>query len=169
MAFNDKKLVYALRHSPQTFGLQLDSEGWADLQAFLNAMGITRDKLDSIIANMDKKRLEIAGDKIRAFYGHSFPNKVQKIESQPPDILYHGTSSFVAHVIGKEGIKPMDRQYVHLSTKPQTAEIVGKRRDNNPVILKINAKKAFQDGIKFYFGNEDVWLADFIPPEYISN
>jgi putative RNA 2'-phosphotransferase len=167
MAFNDRKLVYALRHSPQTFGLQLDGEGWADLQAFLSAMGITREKLDSIIANMDKKRLEIKDGKIRAFYGHSFPSKVQKTESQPPDVLYHGTSPFVAHIIRQEGIKSMDRQYVHLSVNTQTAELVGKRRNANPVIFTIDAKRAFQDGVKFYFGNEDIWLADFIPPQYI--
>ena len=87
MSFNDKKIVYSLRHSPQTFSLQIDPESWVDPQIFFNAMGITRDKLDYIIANMDKKRLEIAGDKIRAFYGHSFPNKGQKTESQPSDVL----------------------------------------------------------------------------------
>lgn len=31
MAFNDKKLVYALRHNPQQFGLELDQEGWTDI------------------------------------------------------------------------------------------------------------------------------------------
>lgn len=168
MAFNDKKLVYALRHSPETFGLNPDQEGWVDLQTFLAAMGISRDDLDAIMASMNKKRLEIKGDKIRAAYGHSFADKVQQPEARPPDILYHGTPSFSAFLIKKEGLKPMGRQYVHLSTTPETATIVGKRRQAAPVILVIDAKKAHEDGIKFYHGNEDIWLADYIPPQYIS-
>lgn len=99
MNFNDKKLVYALRHSPEKFGLAPDQYGWVDLQSFLDVMNITKEQLDLIIVNMDKKRLEIKGDKIRAAYGHSFANKVQQTEARPPDILYHGTPSFSAFVI----------------------------------------------------------------------
>lgn len=168
MAFNDKKLVYALRHSPETFGLTPDEEGWVDLRTFLDAMGITREKLESIVANMDKKRLEISGDRIRAAYGHSFASKIQHKESTPPDVLYHGTPIFSAFLIRKEGLKPMGRQYVHLSNTPEQAVIVGSRRQADPVILTIDAKKAFEDGIKFYHGNEDIWLADHIPARYIS-
>jgi putative RNA 2'-phosphotransferase len=62
----------------------------------------------------------------------------------------------------------MARQYVHLSAEPQTATIVGQRKDPNPIILKIDAKRAFENGVKFYFGNETTWLSDFVPPEYIS-
>jgi len=130
-------------------------------------MGISQEQLDFVIDNMDKKRLEIQGNKIRAAYGHSFASKVQQVEAQPPNILYHGTPSFVAFIIKKEGLKPMARQYVHLSTTQKTAKMVGERRHPEPKILAIDAKKAFQNGIKFYHGNEDIWLADYIPPEYI--
>ncbi len=168
MNFNGKKLVYALRHSPDKFGLAPDQYGWVYLQSFLDAMNITKEQLDLIVANMDKKRLEIQGDKIRAAYGHSFANKVQQTEARPPDILYHGTPSFSAFVIKREGLKPMSRQYVHLSTSPKTAKTVGQRRHSEPIILTIDSKKAFEDGIKFYHGNEDIWLADHIPPQYIA-
>lgn len=168
MAFNDKKLVYALRHNPEQFGLKLDREGWTDLNTFLSAMGISKEQLDYIIANQDKKRLEVQGDKVRVAYGHSLNSKIQQKEQVPPDTLYHGTTSFSAFLIRKEGLKPMNRQYVHLSTTPQTAAIVGKRREQDPIILTIDAKRAHQDGVKFYYTNEDIWLADHIPPEYIT-
>lgn len=48
------------------------------------------------------------------------------------------------------------------------AESVGKRRDNHPVILKINAKQAVKDGIKFYIGNNEVWLCDHVPTKYLT-
>jgi putative RNA 2'-phosphotransferase len=165
---NSKTLVYALRHDPAKFGLNPDEEGWVDLQKFLIVMKITKDQLDSIIRNMDKKRLEVKDNKIRAAYGHSYSSKVKREETSPPEILYHGTPSFTAYIIRKEGLKPMSRQYIHLSTNPKTATIVGQRRQENPIILQIDAKKAFEDGVKFYHSNEDVWLADYIPPQYIS-
>lgn len=166
---DDRKIVKALRHSPEIFGLEPDEGGWVDLQAFLASTGMSREQLDSIIANQNKKRLEIKGNKIRVSYGHSFKNKIKYQETKPPNILYHGTSPFVAFVIKKEGIRPMTRQYVHLSSTPETATIVGKRKHSDPIILLVNAKKAFQDGIKFYHPNEDIWLADYIPPEYMMN
>ena len=36
-----------------------------------------------------------------------------------------------------------------------------------PYILKIDANQASKDGIRFYYGNEKVWLADEIPSKYI--
>ena len=50
----------------------------------------------------------------------------------------------------------MNRQYVHLSVDTETATQVGKRRDNQPVVLEINTKKAMENGIPFYIRNEKV-------------
>lgn len=61
----------------------------------------------------------------------------------------------------------MQRQYVHLSTDTETAVIVGKRRDKKPIILEIDAKTAHENGVKFYHGNQGVWLADPIDVMYI--
>ena len=68
----------------------------------------------------------------------------------------------------KEGLKPMNRQYVHLSQDKETAYLVGSRHDQNPVILQIDAYKAYQDGIAFYLGNETVWLSEALPSQYIK-
>lgn len=45
---------------------------------------------------------------------------------------------------------------------------VGKRRDNHPIILIIEAGRAYQNGIKFYLGNEKVWLANGVLSQYNS-
>ena len=68
----------------------------------------------------------------------------------------------------KKGLLPQERQYVHLSSDVETAILVGQRRDDEPVLLKINALEAWNEGIKFYFANEKIWLADYIPNKYIS-
>ena len=48
------------------------------------------------------------------------------------------------------------------------AIVVGKRRDAAPVVLRIDATAAWKDGLKFYHGNETIWLANDIPAKYIS-
>ena len=124
--------------------------------------------LEYIIKTSEKKRHEISGDKIRALYGHSIPMKIEKSIGNPPDILYSKTAKRFLDSILQNGLQPMSRQYVHLSADTETATQVGKRRDNQPVILKIDTKLASLSGIAFYIGNEKVWLADSVPPQFIS-
>lgn len=62
----------------------------------------------------------------------------------------------------------MARQYVHLSVDIDTAKLVGKRKDSTPIVLVIHAEKASNDGVKFYRGNNVVWLAEYVPSHYIS-
>lgn len=114
-----------------------------------------------------KKRFEIREDKIRALYGHSGDVKIVKTQSAPPKYLYHGTSPRNAEQILQDGLQAMERQYVHLSADRRTAWHVGKRKTDTPVILMIEALEANKNGVKFYYGNDTVWLADSIPANYI--
>lgn len=171
-----KEVSYALRHAPWEYELELDENGFVPIEQLLNSLNslneygreIKKEDLEYIIENSDKKRLEIIGDKIRALYGHSVPIKIEKTIATPPDVLYHGTAKRFIDSIMKEGLLPMNRQYVHLSVDTDMATLVGQRRDENPVILEIDAKSAVNDGIKFYIGNDKVWLCDEMPSKYIK-
>ena len=55
-----------------------------------------------------------------------------------------------------------------MSQDTETAENVGKRHDDKPCILVIDAKRVWNEGIKFYLGNETVWLADAVPSQFIK-
>ena len=100
-------------------------------------------------------------------YGHSIPMHIVKEKKIPPDKLYHGTARRFIESIKKNGLLPMSRQYVHLSADIDTAKKIGFRRDKSPCILEIDSKRAYEDGVVFYHGNEKVWLADIIPACYI--
>lgn len=168
-----KLISYALRHNPQQFNLVPDKEGYvliSDLIAGLLAeenIQIELADIERIMANSDKKRYEIAGDKIRATYGHS-KVQIEKEAIMPPAVLYHGTTHKAYKSIAQEGLKPMQRQFVHLSEEIKTAEIVAKRRESNFVLLEIDAKKAYEDGIKFHHGNDTTWLSEEIGIKYIK-
>lgn len=171
-----KEISYALRHAPWEYELELDSEGFVPVNQLIQAINesgsydrpIIISDLEHIIEFSDKKRHEIQGDKIRALYGHSVPKHISKDAVIPPDILYHGTSHKALNSILSAGLKPMNRQYVHLSVDTDTAVQVGKRRDTAPVILRIDAHKAHTDGVSFYKGNDKVILADNVPKQYIK-
>jgi putative RNA 2'-phosphotransferase len=186
-------LSYALRHNPLKYNLVLDKEGWTSISELLIALSLHHDyhhsnrrlrhiekqNLEEMIAGSDKVRFEIKDDKIRALYGHSSSfipfTKIQKIASKPPGILYHGTSPSAAKNIMSEGLRPMNRQYVHLSTDKNTALQVGKRKtilkkeEEQPVIIAISAIEAYNTGVyHFYQASDSVWLSDYIHPNFME-
>jgi putative RNA 2'-phosphotransferase len=171
-----KTISHALRHQPEAYGLQLDPEGWVAVDELLTALqqrrsawhNVSLSDITTIITESSKQRFELHDGKIRAFYGHSLPEKVEKLPATPPATLYHGTTPQAAAAIRHEGLKSMKRQYVHLSTDEKTAKLVALRRTSQPVILHIAALQAHEQGINFYLGNEDIWLADPIPPTFIT-
>ncbi|MDK2882191.1 MAG: putative 2-phosphotransferase [Bacillota bacterium] len=169
-----KQISYALRHAPWKYGLELDGEGWANLRQLLKALqargwrGLTEADLQNMIRLSDKQRFEIAGNRIRALYGHSIPQRIVREPVPPPEVLFHGTARRYVPAIREKGLLPGGRQYIHLSVDVETTLQVGKRHDPRPVVLKIDAKRAWNEGICFFRGNDQVWLADAIPGRYIE-
>lgn len=170
-----KTMAHALRHAPQNYGLTLDEEGWTDVEDLIKGLkahskrfkDVNIKDLQTVIESSNKKRFEIKDGKIRATYGHSLPSKIKKKPAVPPEILYHGTTSKAAKSILESGLKPMGRQYVHLSLDKKSAYQVGLRRTQKPVILKILARRAYENNINFYKEKDGIWLSDFIPAEFI--
>ncbi len=166
-----KVLSHALRHEPWLYELELDDDGWAPLAAVLWALreqraewrDLSRADVERMIESSSKRRHEIAGDRIRARYGHSVPGRLRRERALPPSILFHGTSPDAWKVIVHAGLKPMGRQYVHLSVDSVMASEVGRRKSQKPTILEIDAHAAHKSGTAFYVGNEKVWLADVVP------
>lgn len=170
-----KEVSYALRHAPWEYELELDRQGWVDINQLLYSLreskewqGLNEQDLYTMVEKSDKKRHEVFDGRIRALYGHSIPQKIVKEPEAPPEILYHGTARRLIQEIKEKGLLPQNRQYVHLSVDTETAFQVGKRRDDKPIMLKIHALEAWNNGLKFYLGNEKVWLAEFVPSKYLQ-
>lgn len=170
-----KTIAHALRHEPMRYDLEIDSDGWANAGVLLNALrrdprfrDADADALRAVVDADEKGRYEMTGDRIRALYGHSFPLRIAKERCTPPDVLYHGTAKRFLPSILQTGLTPQKRQYVHLSADPGTAHTVGLRRDGQPAMLLIDAARAARDGIAFYASGSGIFLADRIPPEYIT-
>jgi putative RNA 2'-phosphotransferase len=154
--------------------LQVDENGWANVNELLekvNAKGnkIDIDLLTEIVDTNDKKRFAFNDDKtkIRASQGHSIEIDLSLQPLLPPHTLYHGTATRFVESILKEGLTKQQRQHVHLSEKLETATSVGARH-GNPTILIINAKQMHEDGFLFYKSENNVWLTDNVEVKYIK-
>ncbi len=172
-----KLISYLLRHRPDEAGLTLDEAGLVPLNALLVAIRsrhgygwVTVEAIREVVATSDKQRFRLEGDRIGARYGHS--NRVRAVDPgqpvEPPELLYHGTPRRAVPSILAVGLRPRDRQFVHLSATPDTARRVGRRRDDQPALLLIRAQEAHADGVVFYAPTPDTYLVRHVPPTYIT-
>ena len=163
-----------LRHKPEEIGIALDKHGWANVKELIAGINNTGRKIDmetleEIVRTDNKGRYSFNENKtlIRANQGHSIPVDVELKEVAPPDVLYHGTATKSLDSIKQQGIKSMSRLYVHLSKDLETAIKVGDRH-GKCVVLIIDTKRMFDDGIKFYLSDHGVWLTKYVDWKYVK-
>lgn len=162
-----KRISYLLRHHPEDGGLDPDPHGRVPLEALAEALRATREQVLEVVERDEKGRFEVAGEMIRAVYGHSFAIEETGEPCAPPQVLYHGTPRRSVDVILREGLRPMARQMVHLTATVAEAREVGLRRDAKPVVLAVDAAGAAASGIEFRRAGE-VYLCPGVPPEFLS-
>lgn len=168
-----KFLSLVLRHKPEEIGIDLDSNGWTDVNSLIEKMNsygkhIDFETLEVILETNNKKRFSFNEDKslIRANQGHSIEIDLGYKNCIPPKILFHGTGAKYVDNIYKTGIKKKNRHHVHLSKDIETALSVGQRH-GKPVIFEIFAEEMAKEGFEFFESENGVWLTDEIPVTFI--
>nr|WP_310487304.1 RNA 2'-phosphotransferase [Chamaesiphon sp. VAR_69_metabat_338] len=169
-----KYLSKHLRHQPERLGLELLPGGWIEVDKLLSAASahgfeISLADLQQVVATNDKQRFAFneSGDLIRANQGHSIEIDLQLLAKTPPDALYHGTHVKAIAAILASGLQKMSRHHVHLTTDLNMAFKVGSRRGES-VILAVDTHAMVADGYSFYRTDNDVWLVDTVPPQYLT-
>ena len=122
-----KFISLILRHKPEVLNIELDNHGWTDVETLIARIDAMQPfdmgMLEEIVRTDNKQRYAFNADKtkIRANQGHSVPIDLELVPKTPPEALYHGTGERFVESIDREGLKPMQRQYVHLSGDVETA------------------------------------------------
>jgi putative RNA 2'-phosphotransferase len=172
-----KKLSYVLRHAPESIGLTLDNQGWANVKDLMIKIEIPLslpagqagiEALVEVVETNEKKRFAFNDDMtlIRASQGHSIDIDLAYQPTTPPDFLFHGTATRFIESIQKEGLLKGSRHHVHLSLDESTAQKVGMRH-GKPIILTIKSKDMYEAGHLFYVSENDVWLTEHVPVAFI--
>lgn len=169
-----RKLSLVLRHKPEAISIQLDANGWADVQQLLEKMNasktpLTKVELIDIVLNNDKQRYRFNENrtKIRANQGHSLEGvDLELLPKQPPAMLYHGTATRFLGSILDQGLIKGSRHHVHLSDEVETASKVGQRHGKLAILL-VNSAKMYADGYTFFQSDNGVWLTDAVPTGYL--
>ena len=65
-----KFLSYVLRHQPEAIGLELDSEGWANIDALIagaagQGQSLDKQLIEAVVEGSDKKRFALSEDGLR--------------------------------------------------------------------------------------------------------
>ena len=176
-------LASLLRHHKNPLGVPMDPRGWVNLESLVkrwcevttrHSQQTTVEELIHIVMLDNKSRFSVSEDStlIRANQGHSIDIALDAFtQIVPPPQLFHGTSIHALPGIRDTGITKQDRHHVHLSREATTAYRVGMRHRGNAyieaVVLGIDARKMFQDGIRFYISDNGVFLVDHIEFKYI--
>jgi putative RNA 2'-phosphotransferase len=156
----------------------MDAQGFAELdevmrvvQALPNFRWATRADINAVLELPGRQRFELvtAGTtpRIRALYGHT-ALRPEYEPVTPPDVLYHGTAPEMLEHIKREGLQPMERQYVHLTPDRETARSIALRHTADPVILEVDARAAHAEGQSFYHPTLDIYLTELVAPAFLK-
>jgi putative RNA 2'-phosphotransferase len=165
-------LTYLLRHQPKEYPLVFDKRGFVDWRDIVELVqerfyDATEEQIEAVVSAPEKKRFELEAGKVRATYGHSFPVDLGGEATEPPERLYYGAARDLAQSMLKNGLRPRDRQYVHLSVTAAEAESVARRHDPAPAIIVIDVRAAQGEGVRFYESGP-LFLAETIPATFLS-
>ncbi len=165
-----------LRHFPDKYGLEIDENGWIDIEHFVKVLRnrqksfhwLRKYHVKALAATDEKNRYECKNGEIRATYGHSIEVDLDLPTEDIPDTLYAPTTDKESDLLLESGIKPSDRTYVHLSGTYESAVEAGAVRSENPEILKVDAGTAQEDGEKIMEAGKEVYIAEEIKSKYLE-
>ena len=166
----------ALRHFPEKLGLMMDGKGWVDISSLIEEIGTSRSgfnwlrshHIEALVITDQRGRYQIDGGMIRATYGHTIDVTLDDLPPAEIDEFFYPVTEEEAEIILEGGLRPTDRKKVHLSGSIEKAIEAGRVRTEEPLILKIDGKKAKKDGVTIYHAGKDVYVADSIDSKYLS-
>jgi putative RNA 2'-phosphotransferase len=170
-----------LRHFPDDAGITLDAAGWASWDAVVESVQSQYDwagarAVEAVVATDPKGRFERRTEddepRIRAAYGHSVDVDLDSDavagDTDVPGTLYHGTAPRHIDAIREEGLRPMGRQFVHLSGSREGARTVGQRHAADPVVLTVDVRGLTAAGFDVRKRGTDTYTVERVPSRFFT-
>lgn len=170
-----RALSHALRHVSRQQDNGGQEQGWIAIDDLLEALrqekawrNVKRADLEEMVTKSGKLRFEIKDDQIRSLNSPNHGGPTIMHAAKPPRILYHEADAALAGRIRVQGLIPESHRYIHLSATNRVPVETGQPGGERAIILKIDAARASDSGVQFYEDNDHTWLAEAVPPEFIS-
>lgn len=173
-----RTLSSLLRHRAEEEGLQVGSDGFAELRkvlalSSLQRLGTTQDQVQRLIADFDPKHRFVLRKRedgvllIRATQGHTMKKvkdeellrRVENPEEFP--ICVHGTCLLNWHLIKESGgLSRTSRNHIHFAPRPPGhGEVISGMREDCDVAVYVNLASAHAAGIAFFVSDNGVILS----------
>ncbi|MGA1866037.1 MAG: RNA 2'-phosphotransferase [Thermoplasmatota archaeon] len=167
-----------LRHFPEKFGLHMDEEGFVDIYKMVSAIKRKRgdrmrwlrpNHIIGLVETDPKGRYQVDSNHVRATYGHSIELSMSLPTDNIPERLYYPADPGEVDTLLKNGIQPGDRTMVHLSKTWNDAYEAGIHREGpDPVIIRIDAEGAQNNGIIIQRAGKTVFTVEEIPADFLQ-
>ncbi len=169
-----KFLRYVLGHRPDEFGLIPDPEGFFQLKELLQAIaeepGWSYVRLADIreMLMIQQHQFELRDDRIRLTLSEASGPPIALEPAIPPEILYYGARQKAYPHILENGLRSISPARIRLTVHKEFALRIGRRRDPKPVLIRVHAASAHDEGVVFFRFLEHLYIADFVPPIHLE-
>ncbi len=165
-----KFLGYVLGRKPDEFGLVPDRKGFVKTKELLKALNeeegwryIGKSNINELLVTLTNPGIEIKNNFIRATDRDNLPEYAPA--DNIPKLLFTCVRRKAHSFALNTGITPSSFSRVILSSKKDLALRIGRRQDQEPVLLTVQSRKAIDFGIVFFQAGNSLYLADSIPPD----
>jgi putative RNA 2'-phosphotransferase len=163
-----KFLAYVLGRRPDEFGLVPDPEGFVPVKELLKALHeeegwrhVRQGFLNELLITARPAPIEIDGSRIRAADRGSLPNISEAID--PPKVLYLAIRKKAYASAIEKGLRAAGGSNLVLSSDKAMALRIGRRRDNQPVLLTIQVNLTRKQNVFYHQFGKELFLTDRIP------
>ncbi len=167
---------YILGLHPDEFGLLTDDKGFVKIKDLLKVLHeepdwrhIGKSHINEMMMTLTNPPVQTKDAMIRDINQDHPPPKTPAKDQDLPKLLYTAIRSRAWPHVASNGLKPLGGlSHVLLCKEKSLCDKIGKRTDQNPVLLTINCSKAQKENVRFYFFGKHLVLSAFLPPTCIS-
>jgi len=165
-------LEYMLLRQPDEFGL-VPNQGWYSLKDVLKALAEegqpTREsqlkELNHLALAQSQEPFLVMDEGRLRLTAAAPPEPVQVFEV--PVLLYGYCRRRAHQVVTDHGLKPGQGPMVILAQSQDLALRLGRRQDQAPVLVTVEAAKAFSSGVQFWRLRDKIYLCSHLEPHLL--
>lgn len=160
-------LSYVLGRRPDEFGLVPDDQGFVRIKELVQALHeeqgwrhVRMAHINEVLITPAKPAIEIKDNRIRSFEMSRLPTAREP--EVLPKLLYIAIRRRAYPSALDKGLHPIHRPHLILSTDKAMAMRMGRRLDNNPVLLTVQVLESIKRGTCLRQYGQLLYLADML-------